>query len=90
MPETNAITPAWDVVYHYLLESQRGRLTRGFASIPMDILTLVTGLRVSELRKTLRDMENENIIVIHQVDATAVDLAVTAVGIAKYISRVTP
>lgn len=86
--EKQGASLSWEVVYHYLLESQRGHLTKGMASLPMDLLTVVTGQRLADLRKTLRFMESENLIVIHQIDSTAVDLAVTAVGMARYIARV--
>lgn len=77
----------WEVVYLYLLEAHRGRLTRGFASIQTELLTVQTGLRRSELMKALKAMQAENVIIIHQADDTAVDLAVTAVGMGRYISR---
>lgn len=86
--DTQKTNLSWEVVYHYLLESQRGHLTKGLASIPIDLLTVVTGQRMADLKKTLRSMETENLIVIHQLDSTAVDLAVTAVGMARYIARV--
>jgi hypothetical protein len=86
--EHKGTSPAWEVVYQYLLESQKGHLTKGMASLPVDLLTIVTGQRLVELKKTLRSMEADNLVVIHQIDATAVDLAVTAVGMARYIARV--
>lgn len=77
----------WEVVYLYLLESHRGRLTRGFASLQVDLLTVQTGLKTGELKRRLKAMQDEHLIVILEIDETAVDLAVTAVGMAKYVAR---
>lgn len=81
------LTPAWEVVYLYLLESHRGKLTRGFASIQTEVLKIQTGMTFATLKKALEVMEGQNMIVLHQVDGSAIDIAVTAVGMAKYISR---
>lgn len=87
MTDAKGFTPAWEVIYLYLLDSNRGRLTRGFATIQTSILTIQTGLKVPELRRTLKEMEAANLLVVHGIDESAVDVAVTAVGLAKYVSR---